>query len=81
MKRKGLMSTIMGTMAFAPSIINSMTGMKKTMKKTGKDISKMAKKGGRKRNMGSLITTGILGYGIAHLMPVKSLIRGNNLGK
>ena len=76
MKKKSVMTTVLGAMAIAPVLMNSKTKMKKDMREIGQKSSKIAMNKMENRKTTAMVVTGLSGYLLAHAAPIRGLIRG-----
>ncbi|MGO1469529.1 MAG: hypothetical protein ACTHW2_05875 [Tissierella sp.] len=75
MKKKALMTTVLGAMAILPTLKNSTKVMKEDMREIGKKSSKIARNKMKNRKTTAMVATGLGGYLLAHAAPIRRLIR------
>lgn len=76
MKKKGVMTTVLGAMAIAPALMNSTKKITKDMRDIGQKSSKIAINKMENKKTTAMIVTGLSGYLLAHAAPIRGLIRG-----
>lgn len=69
-KKKGLMATMLGIMGAGAALANRSPDIKKIMPNMNKMMSNIGVKKTKNRNMTSMIATGLLGFGLAKMLPM-----------
>ncbi|MGN9163831.1 asparagine synthase [Tissierellaceae bacterium HCP3S3_D8] len=70
MKKKGLITKILGTVGASAALVNRFPEIKKMAPDMDKMLSNMGFKKNKNKAIRNMVTTGLLGFGLAHIVPM-----------